>query len=336
MSQKNHEGKRSARERLQAQREKEKARSRHRRQAIVAGAVVAVLAIAGGVTVWVSSSNGGRSSSDNETARPKQASGGARPAIPVGSPNAPSTLAVWEDFRCPACQQFETGFKPVIHELQDSGQLKNEYHLVTIIDGNAGGKGSLNAANAALCAQDAGRFRDFHDVLYANQPPEQQDKFADKQYLLQLAGKVKGLVTPAFTACVNDGKYDRFVQKSNDAFASSGYRGTPTVLLNGKDLAKEKGGQFTPADLKKMVQEANKGKQPGKSVSPSKAAAPHKSAAPGKSTAPGKNAESGKKAEPGKKTAAGEHSAPGAHASPRSSAAPQVSGSPKIGVAPSP
>ncbi len=187
---------------------------------------------------------------------------------------------MWEDFRCPACQQFETGFRPAIHELEDSGRLKSEYHLVTIIDGNAGGKGSLNAANAAMCAQDAGKFRAYHDVLYSHQPPEEQDKFADKKYLLQLAGKVKGLVTPAFTTCVNDGRYDAFVQKSTDAFAKTGYRGTPTVLLNGKDLSKEKGGRFTPADLKKMVQDANKGKQPGKSSSPHPGAAPHMSTSP--------------------------------------------------------
>ncbi|MFG2832145.1 DsbA family protein [Streptomyces sp. NPDC048434] len=281
MSQKNHEGKRTARERLQEQREKERVRARRRRQAVVAGSVLVVLAIAGGIAVWATSSGGsGGSSSDNETARPKQASGGSRPAIPVGAAGAPSTLTVWEDFRCPACQQFETGFRPAVHELEDSGQLKTEYHLVTIIDGNSGGKGSVNAANAALCAQDAGKFREYHDVLYSHQPPEPQDKFADKKYLLQLAGKVKGLTTPAFTTCVNDGRYDHFVQKSNDAFAKSGYRGTPTVLLNGKDLSKEKGGRFTPADLKKMVQDANKGKQPGKSSSPHTGAAPHTHGSP--------------------------------------------------------
>ncbi|MFJ9851958.1 DsbA family protein [Streptomyces sp. NPDC101150] len=264
MNPKNHDAKGSARERLQAQRAKEQARARRSRQAIVAGSVVAALAIAGGIAVWAStlSSNGG--STDNETARPKQASGGDRPAVPVGAPDAPSTLTVWEDFRCPACRQFETGFRPVLHELEDSGQLKIDYHLATIIDGNTGGKGSLAAANAALCAQDAGRFREYHDVLYANQPPEPQDRFADKKYLIQLADKVKGLPSAAFAKCVNDGRYEGFVRKSNTAFTHSGYGGTPTVLLNGKDLSKEKGGRLTAADFKKLVLETNKGKQPGK------------------------------------------------------------------------
>ncbi|MGG7574464.1 thioredoxin domain-containing protein [Streptomyces sirii] len=287
MNQKNHEGRRSARERLQAQRAKEQARARRSRQVIVAGSLLAALAMAGGVAVWVTAAGNGESGTDNETARPKQAGGGDRPAVPVGAPDAPSTLTVWEDFRCPACQQFETGFRKVTHELEDSGQLKSEYHLVTIIDGNMGGQGSLNAANAALCAQDAGKFRDFHDVLYSHQPPESQDKFADKQYLLRLAGKVKGLASPAFTKCVNDGTYNGFVRKSDGAFGKSGYRGTPTVLLNGKDLAKEQSGRVTPAVLKKLVRAANKGKKPG-SVSPSAStpAAPGRGAAAGASASP--------------------------------------------------
>lgn len=267
VSQNNHDGKSSARERLQAQREKEKARARRGRQAIVAGAVVAVLAVAGGIGVWISA--GGSDDGAAQVAVPDAASGGDAPAVPVGAADAPSTLVVWEDFRCPACRQFETGFRSTIHELEDSGQLRTEYHLATIIDGSMGGKGSANAANAALCAQDAGRFREYHDVLFAHQPPEPQDKFADKSYLLDLAGKVKGLVNDSFTQCVKNGTYDGFVERSNAAFAASGHRGTPTVLLNGKDLAKEKGGQFTPAHFKKMVLDANKGKRPGRSTAPS-------------------------------------------------------------------
>lgn len=288
MSHKNHEGKRSARERLQAQRAREHARARRGRHVIVAGAVLSVLAMAGGIAVWAASAATGGNDADNETARPRQASGGEQPAVRVGAPDAPATLTVWEDFRCPACRQFETGFRPVIHELQDSGRLRTEYHLATIIDGNMGGTGSRNAANAALCAQDAGKFREYHDVLYSHQPPEPKDRFADAPYLLKLAGKVKGLKTPAFTKCVNDGKYNGFVQKSNDAFAKSGYGGTPTVLLDGKDLSKEKGGHFTPADLKKAVLHAGKGKQPGKSVSrdAGTGAAPGRGAAPDAGTAP--------------------------------------------------
>jgi protein-disulfide isomerase len=127
-----------------------------------------------------------------------------------------------------------------------------------------GGTGSLRAGNAAACAQDEGKFRDYHDVLYQNQPQENDDRFADNAYLLELAGKVPGLKTPAFTACVNDGKYDDWVNANNESFNAAGFNSTPTFLLNGGENLIRKGQPNLTADrLKQLVAEANKGKKPG-------------------------------------------------------------------------
>ena len=49
-------------------------------------------------------------------------------------------------------------------------------------------------------------------------------------------GKVDGLDTPAFRTCVEDGTHDSWVDKSNEAFQNGGFTGTPTVLLNGKNI----------------------------------------------------------------------------------------------------
>ncbi|WP_069463589.1 DsbA family protein [Actinacidiphila rubida] len=267
MSQRNRDGKRSAREALREQRAKDQARDKRKRTLVVAGAVVAVLAIGTGIGLAVagnsSNSSTSSSSSSGPVTPPKGATGTDNLVIPVGAADAPSTLTIYEDFRCPACDAFEKSFTPTIHQLEDSGQIRTEYHLVTLIDGNLGGTGSLNAANAAACAQDQGKFRAYHDVLYSNQPDEQNDKFADKNTLLTLADKVPGLKTPAFTACVTDGTHNSWVKKSNDAFNHSGFNSTPTVLLNGKSIY---GGNnnLTPASLTQMVQAANKGKPAGK------------------------------------------------------------------------
>jgi len=264
VSQRKRDGKRSAREALREQRAKEQAQAKRKRTLVVAGAVVAVLAIGTGIGLAVAnnSSSGSSTASSGPVTPPAGATGKDNLVIPVGAANAPSTLTIYEDFRCPACDAFEKSFTPTIHQLEDTGQIRTEYHLVTLIDGNLGGTGSLNAANAAACAQTEGKFRAYHDVLYDNQPEEQNDKFADKATLLQLAGKVPGLTTSAFTACVNNGTHNSWVKKSNDAFNSSGFNSTPTVLLNGKSIY---GGSnnLTPASLTQMVQQANKGKPAG-------------------------------------------------------------------------
>lgn len=44
--------------------------------------------------------------------------------------------------------------------------------------------------------------------------------------------------------------------KSNAAFQSSGFRGTPTVLLGGKNIYEDQ--TMTPAKLKQMVEAENK------------------------------------------------------------------------------
>lgn len=258
-------GMQSARERLREQRERDKAREKQRRVLIVSAAVVGVLGLAAVVGV-IAANTGGKDSSDKASpvVDPSGALPGDKPAIPQGRPDAPSTLQIWEDFRCPACAQFEAAFRDTVHELEAAGAVKAEYHLATLIDGNLGGSGSLRAANAAACAQDAGKFTAYHDTLYANQPQETDDAYAKNDKLIELAAKVPGLDTPAFRGCVEDGTHDGWVKKSHDAFRRSDFKGTPSVLLNGESIFPQKGDeQISPENLKKWVAEANKGKKAG-------------------------------------------------------------------------
>ncbi|MFB7500967.1 DsbA family protein [Streptomyces sp. NPDC056161] len=258
MSEKNRDGKRSARERLAVEREKQKSAEKRRRALIVGVSVVCVLGVA--AAIGVLAANAGKKKSSAGTGpvvAPSGAQGKDSLAIPVGKDSAKSTLTIWEDFRCPACQAFETAYRPTLHELTDAGKLRIDYHLVTLIDGNLGGSGSLRAANAAACAQDAGKFRDYHDVLYENQPKETDDAFAGNAKLIELAGKVNGLDTPTFRKCVDGGTHNSWVAKSNQAFQAGGYSGTPTVLLNGKNIYQDQ--TMTPAKLKQLVEAADKG-----------------------------------------------------------------------------
>ncbi|MEU9283912.1 thioredoxin domain-containing protein [Streptomyces sp. NPDC048275] len=257
MSEKNREGKRTARERLAVEREKHKASEKRRRALIVGASVVCVLGLAAVVGVMAANAGKDKSDASGPVAAPSGATGKDGLAIPVGKDSAKSTLTVWEDFRCPACQIFETNYRSTIQELVDAGQLKVEYHLVTLIDGKMSGSGSRNAANAAACAQDAGKFTAYHDVLFENQPEETDDAFADNGKLIELAGKVDGLDTPAFRKCVNDGTHNSWVVKSNEAFQTGGFSGTPTVLLGGKNINADQ--TMTPAKLKQMVEAENKG-----------------------------------------------------------------------------
>jgi protein-disulfide isomerase len=257
VSEKNREGRRTARQKLAAEREKQKSRDKRRRALIVGASVVGVLGLA--AVIGVIAANAGKddgSESSGPVVAPSGAQGKDSLAIPVGKESAKSTLVIWEDFRCPACKAFELAYRDTIHELTDAGQLKVEYHLATIIDGNMGGTGSRKAANAAACAQDAGKFPAYHDALFTDQPAESDDAYADEDKLIDLAGKVDGLDTTAFQECVKNGTHNSWVEKSNEAFRSGGFSGTPTVLLDGKNVYQDR--SMTPAKLKQLVEDANK------------------------------------------------------------------------------
>jgi protein-disulfide isomerase len=235
-------GKRAARERLREQRERDRAADRRRRMLNIGGVMVAVLAVAGGVGAAVANKADG--DGDHTDARP----------VVQGEDAAPATLTVYEDFRCPACRSFEEMFRGTVHELEDAGKLRTEYHLVTIIDGNMGGSGSATAANAALCARDQGKFRPYHDVLFSNQPEEQVDAYADTARLTELARKVDGLDNAAFRSCVKNATHAARVADSSAAFLESGHNATPTVLLDGKDVFGDPGNPLTPEKLVELVE----------------------------------------------------------------------------------
>jgi protein-disulfide isomerase len=56
---------------------------------------------------------------------------------------------------------------------------------------------------------------------------------------------------------VEKGTHNSWVEKSAAAFRNGGFSGTPTVLLNGKNIYQDR--TMTPAKLKQQVQEAAKG-----------------------------------------------------------------------------
>jgi protein-disulfide isomerase len=249
-------GARAARERLRAEREQEALRRRRRRAGRIGGVVAAVLVAAAGIGIAVG--RAGEDSADDAAGRPVVAPRGV-PAggvtISDGPADARGVLTVYEDFRCPYCHQVEVALGPVIHQLADSGRIRVEYHIASFLDGRLGGNGSRRAANAAACAQDAGLFRPYHDLLFAEQPEESDDAFADRDHLLDLASRVDGLRGPAFDGCVTDATYAPWVDHVEDRFAAGDVRGTPTLTLNGQPVTvlRRDGGAITPDAFRAQI-----------------------------------------------------------------------------------
>ncbi|WP_316519815.1 DsbA family protein [Kitasatospora brasiliensis] len=229
----------SATDRMRTARAQAERADKIRRRVVVGGASAAVLALVAGVAFAVGGSSGsGASAANGPLVVPANASGPGGTVITYGKADAPHTLEVYEDFRCPFCEQLETTTGKAVQQLADEGSYKIEYHLATFLDNNLGGKGSRTALAAAGAALNEGvdKFKQFHDVLYANQPDERSDSFGDVNHILDLAGQVPGLKTDAFVKAVQDGTYAPWAAKVNEEFNKSDVTGTPTVKLDGKKL----------------------------------------------------------------------------------------------------
>ncbi|MFJ6622778.1 thioredoxin domain-containing protein [Kitasatospora sp. NPDC091335] len=244
----------SARERIQEAQRREQQAGKRRQRIVVAVSAVAVLALAGGVAVAVNSasdkSDKGTAAASAPFVAPANASGPDGTVITYGKADAPHTMEIYEDFRCPICKHFEAANSETVKKLTEDGQIKVEFHLAAFLDKNLGGKGSRTALAAAGAALNEGvdQFKAFHDVLYANQPDEREDAFGDVDHILDLAGQVPGLKTDAFVKAVTDRTYAPWAAKVSDAFNGSGVTGTPTVKVDGKTISLFAGNAVVPAE----------------------------------------------------------------------------------------
>lgn len=157
--------------------------------------------------------------------------------LAMGDASAPATIDVFEDFQCPACQFFTQSVEPLIIEnLVSAGKARYVFHNYPFIDGNGTNNGgeSDQAANAAMCANEQGKFWEMHSTLYANWNGENQGNLSDRR--LQAMAESSGLDMNAFNNCFNANKYAADIQADFDKGQQMGVSGTPTVFVNGTQV----------------------------------------------------------------------------------------------------
>jgi protein-disulfide isomerase len=152
----------------------------------------------------------------------------------LGDPNAPVTVDLYGDFRCTACGQFTIAGteKNLVDNYIATGRAKLVWHDRLVIDELRGGPASLDAANAAFCAADQGKFWTMHDWLYANQSSSEAAS-AFSQSRLSDIGKAAGLDMTQFQPCLNQGTHNAEIS-TQSSLASKTINSTPTVYVDGK------------------------------------------------------------------------------------------------------
>ena len=157
----------------------------------------------------------------------------------LGNPNAPITMVEFGDYQCTFCSKFfhETE-NSIITNYIKTGKVKILFKDYIIL-----GQDSINAANAAHCANDQKLFWEYHSMLYNNWAGENTG-WADLAHLHEFANTL-GLDMDVFSTCMSDLKWNELVNLSSKDGQKLGVSGTPTffVIDQNNDVMKIVGAQ---------------------------------------------------------------------------------------------
>ena len=151
-------------------------------------------------------------------------------AAPVeGQEDAPITIIEFGDYQCANCKKW--------FQLEKSS-ITSDYILTGIaklyfVDFAWAGDDSIAAAEASYCADDQGKYMEYHSTLYNNQEGI-QDGWANSDSLKQFAIEL-GLDSEMFDECLDSGKYSDRVSYNKEVATSNDVEGTPHFFIVGPD-----------------------------------------------------------------------------------------------------
>ncbi len=154
------------------------------------------------------------------------ASGGVRVSVAgapmLGRPDAPVTLVEFSDYECPFCQRFFSSTFPTIkQDYIDTGKVRyvfRDFPLKRIHPQ------AREAAMAAHCAGEQGKFWEMHDLLFRNQ------QALDPPHLSDYARRL-GLDGAAFDACLASDKFAARINQDIADGTAAGVEGTPSFVV---------------------------------------------------------------------------------------------------------
>ncbi|MDO5737560.1 MAG: thioredoxin domain-containing protein [Propionibacteriaceae bacterium] len=254
----------SRREAMRLKAEAEEARGRRNARilwislAAVAVAVVVILAL----VISSSLAKNGPSAEQQTPPNATEKFGIGMPTQDVEPAADAAHLIIWEDSQCPICSEYEKLYGPVVKQLVDEGKITAEIRTAHFLDAQLRNDSSERAALAGAAADAVGKFREFHDVLFANQP-EEGVGFTDQQLRVDFPTQagIEGDDLTKFQELYDGRAFADFVKKANDQFTLDGITGTPTYLVGDTKLeffsGQEMSIQPTPEDLLRAINEAN-------------------------------------------------------------------------------
>ena len=140
---------------------------------------------------------------------------------------APILVEEYGDFQYPACGMFA---RSTVKQIQDkyvrNGAVKFVFHHFAFI-----GEESMCASEAAECANEQGKFREYYDTLFNHQAGENLGAFSD-DHLANFAQQLE-LKVDQFNTCLKSDRYRDKVMADRNEGQARGVMQVPTLFING-------------------------------------------------------------------------------------------------------
>jgi len=151
----------------------------------------------------------------------------------LGDANAPVTMVVFEDFRCPGCQNFELNVMPDIRrDYVDGGRVRVAYVNLPVVNPVAA---SEHVARVGECV-----FRQSNDAFWEMKTPlyRAQAELGNARRTVELAlTYAPGIDGGALDACLGEASSLQAVRDDVALATRLQVRSTPSVFVNGIAVA---------------------------------------------------------------------------------------------------
>lgn len=208
----------------------EKRKNDQNRNTLTLGGIIAAAVVVAVLAIFLSSNDtslAGGGIDYSEIPQERTADG----AFVLGNPDAPVTVVAFEDFLCPACQQYQSDIKQFMRDEVVTGNARFEFRMLPI-----SGTSSISFG-LAECAEELrpGSFWEAHDIIFDIASSENFDSGSARTFAQRMDMSYNELLN-----CQGDA--DQYL--TDAALADQvGANSTPTVFFRLAD------GNLTPSPI---------------------------------------------------------------------------------------
>ncbi|MFC5370821.1 DsbA family protein [Arcanobacterium bovis] len=155
----------------------------------------------------------------------------------VAKANGAPTVGVYSDFICTHCNDLEKAAGAAYAKHSAAGDVQVQYFPVSILGGSMSQLGAAAAFYVATYSPD--NYVQFQEKLFAR-----TDEILKRTKAQPTAGEIADIAKAAgvpddvladMPASIESKEWQDVVQKATDKFREKGFKGTPTVTLDGKE-----------------------------------------------------------------------------------------------------